>query len=92
MARRTNPPAIKWRTIVGLIFFYIAMWFDWQWVWGLLFLLWVIPDLISGVTHFMDPVEKQENPILYWVIMLTWILASLYLMTTLFFPEWKYYQ
>ena len=90
MSKSSNSSS-KWRTILGLIFIYIAMWFDWQWAWGLLFLLWVIPDLITGVTYFMEPIEKKKNPILYWIIILSWILMSLYSMATLIFPEWKYY-
>ena len=91
MVKNSNSSSIKWRTILGLIFIYLAMWFNWQWAWGVLFLLWVIPDLITGVTYFMEPIEKKEHPILYWVIIISWILMSLYSMATLFFPEWKYY-
>ena len=91
MAKNTNSTSIKWRTILGLVFIYIAMWFNWQWAWGILFLLWVIPDLMTGVTYFMEPVEKKENPILYWTIIISWILMSLYSMAFLFFPDWKYY-
>jgi len=92
MTKSSNSISTKWRTILGLIFIYLAMWFNWQWAWGILFLLWVIPDLITGVTYFMEPVEKKEHPILYWIIIGSWILMSLYSMSTLFFPEWKYYQ
>jgi len=92
MTKSSNSISSKWRTILGLIFIYIAMWFNWQWAWGILFLLWVIPDLITGVTYFMEPVEKKENPILYWVIIVSWILMSVYSIATLFMPELAYYQ
>ena len=92
MAKSSNLSSIKWRTILGLVCIYIAMWFNWQWAWGMLFLLWVIPDLITGVTYFMEPIEKKENPILYWIIIFSWVLMSLYSIATLFFPELKYYQ
>ena len=82
----------KWRTILGLIFIYIAMWFDWQWAWGVLFLLWVIPDLMTGVTYFMEPIEKKEHSVLYWIIIVSWILMSLYSIASLFVPELAYYQ
>ena len=87
----TGKKSIKWRTILGLIMMYVAMWFNWQWIWGILFLMWVIPDIFSGVTYFIEPVEKKENPVLYWVIIISWILMSLYSMAFLIFPEWKYY-
>ena len=91
MTQSSDSSKFKWRTILGLIFLYIAMWFDLQWAWGLLFLLWVIPDIMTGITYFMEPIDKDENPILYWIIILSWILMSLYSIATLFYPEWKYY-
>jgi|GEM_PF-6448055 len=59
---------------------------------GILFLLWVIPDLISGVTYFMEPIEKKEHAILYWVIIVSWILMSMYSIASLFVPALAYYQ
>lgn len=87
----TNQKSIKWRTILGLILVYVAMWFNWQWIWGVLFIFWVIPDILSGVTYFIEPIEKIKHPILYWVIILSWILMSVYSFLPLLFPEWKYY-
>lgn len=92
MATASNTTSFKWRTILGLIFIYIAVWFNLQWAWGILFLIWVIPDLITGVTHFMEPIAKKEHPFLYWIIIVSWILMSLYSMATLFIPELAYYQ
>jgi len=51
----------KWRTVFGLILMYTAIWFNWQWLWGVLFLIWVIPDLLSGVTYFLEPVKKKNS-------------------------------
>ena len=82
---------VKWRSILGLILLYLAIWNDWQWAWGLLFIFWVVPDIISGVTYFMEPVDKRESPFLYWVIIISWILMSLYSFLPLIFPDWKYY-
>ena len=89
MAKQTS---IKWRTILGLISMYVAMWFNWQWAWGILFLMWVIPDIFSGTTYFMEPIEKEKNPILYWIIIISWILIIIYSISTLFISELKYYQ
>ena len=54
-------------------------------------LVWVIPDIFSGVTYFIEPVAKSENPFLYWVIIISWILMSAYSIVFAFFPEWRYY-
>lgn len=81
----------KWRTIIGLLLMYLAVWFNLQWIWGALFLFWVIPDIFSGVTYFIEPIEKAKNPILFWIIILSWILMSLYSLSILIFPDLNYY-
>lgn len=86
MAKKKNNP-IKWRSILGLTLIYVAVFFDLQWVWGILFLIWVIPDIISGVTYFLEPVHKKDNPILYWAIVGSWILLSVLMILSLFMPE-----
>lgn len=86
-----NQKSIKWRTILGLILIWLATWFNLQWIWGILFLIWVVPDLMSGVTHFLEPIEKAENPILYWLIMASWLVMCAYSIATLFMPELNYY-
>ncbi|MFD2567263.1 hypothetical protein [Pseudotenacibaculum haliotis] len=75
--------SVKWRTVIALILMYIAILMSWEWAWGVLFLYWVIPDLFSGVTYFVEPIYKNENPNLYWVIVISWILLALYSLSDL---------
>ncbi len=75
----------KWRTIIGLILMYVIILMDWQWAWGILFLIWVIPDLFRGTTYFIEPIDKAENAWLYWVIVISWIWMALISLSTLFF-------
>ncbi len=82
---------IKWRTIIALILMYIAMFMDWEWAWGVLFITWVIPDLINGVTYFIEPISKKENKILYWVIVCSWILMAIYSFSVLFIDYEQFY-
>jgi len=77
----------KWRTLIGLVLVFIAFGFNLNWVWAILFLIWVIPDLFSGVTHFMEPISKTENPLLYWLIMGTWLLMSGFMLVDTFAPQ-----
>ena len=83
---------LKWRATVGLILVYVAAIFNLQWAWGILFLFWVIPDLFTGITYFIEPVEMKLNPILYWIIVVTWLAMSAYMIATLFFPSLLYYN
>ncbi|MEO1257523.1 MAG: effector binding domain-containing protein [Bacteroidota bacterium] len=79
--------SFKWRSILGLIMVYVAVLMDWEWVWGLLFLFWVVPDLFTGITYFMEPIEKKQSPVLYWSVMVSWILMCVYMVTASFFPQ-----
>ncbi len=77
---------IKWRTILGLLLIYVAvvLYPNYQWIWGILFLYWVIPDLFTGTTHFIEPIHKTENTILYWIIVITWLALSAYILVEAF--------
>lgn len=77
--------AIKWRTIVGLILLGAAVVLDWAWVWGLLFLSWVMPDLFTGCTYFIEEIRRDETPILFWIIVVAWIVLSLYYFSSLLY-------
>ena len=69
----------KWKTIAALAIVYLAVIFGWSWVWGLLFIMWTIPALYSGQTHLVEPINRDQNPILFWLIIGTWIGLSLFM-------------
>ena len=77
----------KWKAILGLITAWVAIVYDLTWVWGVIFLIWVIPELKYGTAHFIEFVEKRQNPILYWAIIISWIVLSLYLIITPLVPQ-----
>ena len=85
--KSTHMQQAKFRTILGLILLYIAVLLNWLWIWGILFLVWVIPDIFSGVTYFMEPVEKEKDPVLFWVIIVSWLWMSIYMILMPFFPQ-----
>jgi len=70
----------RWRAILGLVIVAIAVLSDASWIWGVLFLLWVVPDIRRGSTHFMEHVERRNNPVVYWLIIVTWLTLSIYLL------------
>ena len=83
----TTKSNIKWRSILGLILIYIALWFNWSWLWGVLFLFWAVAGILSDMTYFMEPIKKEENPILYWAINISWLLMAIYCFFPLVFPN-----
>jgi len=76
----TDKYAHKWRAVLGLVIVAIAVLTEANWVWGLLFLFWIVPDIQRGSTHFMEYVERRKNPVVYWLIIATWLALSIYLL------------
>jgi hypothetical protein len=71
---------VKWRAISGLGLILVAILLEQNWIWGVFFLLWLLPDLKHGITHFMERIERHNNPIIYWLIMGVWLSLSIYLL------------
>ncbi|MEM9207353.1 MAG: VOC family protein [Pseudomonadota bacterium] len=74
--------ATRWKTIGALIALFAAMGLGQYWVWGLVFLMWTWPSLKSGEIFFVETISRGENPILYWLIFLSWVSMSLWVIAT----------
>lgn len=68
---------IKWKTILALILIIAGVILNWSWIWGALFLFWAGTDLIYQETHLVEVIKRAENPILYWLVVVTWILLAI---------------
>ena len=76
----TRPPGgPKWRTGLALTVLWIAVLFEWNWVWGVLFLMWTLPALRTGQTYLVEPIARATSPRLFWAIVGSWIVLSLLL-------------
>lgn len=78
---------LKWKPILVLILVGLIVYFNLTWGWAILFLFWMIPDLFSGTTFLMEPVERAKNPILYWLILSIWGLLSIFILLDEFAPQ-----
>lgn len=77
----------KIRSILGLVLLYLATFLNWQWAWGILFLFWVIPDLFTGITYFIEPISRKENPFIYWGIIGLWLFTGAYMLIDSLAPK-----
>lgn len=68
---------IKWKTIIAIIMVIVATLAQWNWLWGILLLFWAFIDLKSGHSFFIEPIDKNEDPILYWTIIGLWIVLGI---------------
>ena len=71
--RRRVGGGVRWLTVGALAFVIAAVIFNYQWMWGLLFLFWSAPSLVTGVTFLVEPIYRDENPWLFWAIVMLWL-------------------
>ena len=76
-AKRQTQRRMPWRAMLALVLIWIGTVSGWNWIWGLLFLSWTLPSLVTGRIHLIEEVERDHHPALFWAIVVTWILLSL---------------
>lgn len=68
----------KWKTILALILMAFAIVFDWSWFWAVFILLGLIHVIRGGKIHFVESIDKEESPKLFWFMVVIWSLLALY--------------
>ena len=58
-----------------------------QSLWGLLFLYWTIPSVRAGRTVLLSDVTRDDDPVLFWLIQVAWVVLGLMLVAIEFFPS-----
>ena len=74
---RTVGGGVRWLSLGALAIVIAAVIFNFQWIWGLLFLFWSATSLSTGVTFLVEPVHRDENLWLFWAIQTLWLGLSL---------------
>jgi len=69
---------IKWKTLIALAMVYISVIFNQLWRVGLLFIFWTIQALRDKKAFIIEEIRRENNPILYWIIVITWALVALF--------------
>jgi len=65
--------SIKWATLITIPVLAVATWREWYFVWGLLFVYWGIGSVFSGNAFLVEPLTRNRNPLLYWLVTAAWI-------------------
>lgn len=77
----------KVRTVLLLIVVYVITFVPkWNWVWGIFFLIWVVPSIVSGSVYIVEPIDRSEHKLLYWIVVGTWVWMSVYMILSSFIP------
>ncbi|MCT4612093.1 MAG: B12-binding domain-containing radical SAM protein [Clostridia bacterium] len=74
------PKNIKWKTIMALVMIFSGIIFNINFIFGILYVLWAILDIKTGNAYVIENIEKRENPILFWLIVITWLTSGLYVL------------
>ena len=67
----------RWLTALVFVSLLAALYMNWFWPWGVLFLAWTIPSLYTRQTQLIGVVSRDEEPYLYWPVVILWIALSL---------------
>lgn len=78
---------LKWRSILLLGLIVLSIVTAATWLWSIILLFMVIPDLFSGKTYLAEPISRKETPVLYWAIIATWLFIAAYLLLDRFSPD-----
>lgn len=68
---------MKWKSLLALGLIAVALIMDMPWLWGIIFLLWVIMDLKNKQTYLLEEIPRDSNPFLYWIIVTMWFCFTL---------------
>jgi len=58
-----------------------------QFLWGLLFLYWAIPNFYSGHAFLLTDVTRDTDPILFWAVQVAWVVFGVLLVVSDLFPQ-----
>ena len=81
----------KLPTVVSLVVLVTATYFDWYWVWGLLYLYWAVQSVGVGEAFLVQTVRRDGNPVLFWSVSVMWFILAVLVVVTDLFPgvnEW----
>ena len=56
-------------------------------LWGLLFLYWTIPNFYSGHAFLVSDITRDDDPILFWLIQVAWVVLGLMMVVADFLPK-----
>lgn len=80
-----TPP--RWLNYVTFAALMISTALGYQSLWGLLFLYWTIPNFYTGSAFLLSEITRDEDPILFWLIQIAWVVLGLMLVALDFLPQ-----
>ena len=63
-------------TVAALAVLLVATVLNWYWVWGVFFLYWAIAGVVLGQAFVVQPVNRGEHPVLFWIVSGAWLVLA----------------
>lgn len=68
---------IRWKTLIAITLVLLALYYNFSnVVFGILFLLWSIYGILSRRIYFVEEINRNQNPILFWIVSIMWVTLS----------------
>lgn len=79
---------VKWRSILGIVIVVCAIALNMPILFGLLYILWAIQEMVYGEAYILENVSKRENKVLFYIIVLLWLFYGVYVFTDSLIHNW----
>lgn len=57
-----------------------------QFLWGIMFLYWTIPNFYSGRAFLLSEVSRSDDPLLFWAVQIAWVIFGILLVAMDIYP------
>jgi hypothetical protein len=64
--------------LLAVLVLAVAVYQNWWWPWGALFLYWTILAYLTGEVNLISAITRRDTPVLYWFVLTAWLVLSLY--------------
>lgn len=81
-----NP--LKWRSILGIVIVVCAIVLNMPILFGVLYILWAVQEMVYGEAYILENVSKNENKVLFYIIVLLWLFCGVYVFTDSLIHNW----
>ncbi|MCW8880106.1 MAG: hypothetical protein OQJ89_12155 [Kangiellaceae bacterium] len=78
---------LRWKSLLAIGLVILAVVLDLVFIWGIFFWFWAIENTRTGEAYFVERIERENEPILYWLIIIILLLIGGYYF---FFDEYVY--
>ena len=77
----------KWLTLIGMPVLLVSSFSGIYFFWGVMFVFWGVVSLRSGEVFLLEPIERRQDPALFWIISAMWIGFGLMYILADFYPS-----